>query len=491
MGAFIGRERELRELERMYGSEYTRTCAVYGRRRIGKTRLLREFCRGRRHVFLTAVGVTKEKTMEAFRAALSSSGVADADRVDSVIGLIDILRSMGTPDERTVVVIDEFPNLAAVYPEAPALFQILIDHDLDDRNLFLIICGSSISAMGSHLNDGDSPLFGRFINQMRIGPLSYREARLFHPGLSEEDMIRMYAIASGVPAYHQEMAGMSVDKAVETLFVRPNGLLRGEALNLLTMELKPWETYDAVLASIRGGRCDIAAISHASGVDRTTCRKAVDNLMLLGIIRRDIPYGMSRKQAYTISDGLVRFHYDVLTSGEASVQYDDSRNAFRALSGHIATFYGHRFEEVCREYVSSSYDCRRIGRWWGTVPETADGKPVLDVDGRVKTVDADVDIVAVVAEADHTDLLLGECKFTGKKTGMRELRMLISRGNAVRKGAENKRYIMFSRSGFTDDLLEFAEDDPDIRLELVDMAGLREWAESSPDAGHRWRRIAP
>ena len=476
MGEFIGRVREMEQLEELFASDYVCTCAVYGRRRTGKSRLLREFCKGKRHVYLTAMGINRERTLQGFRSALSAFPETDPEGIVDVQTFLDSLTRLSSA-ERTVVVIDEFPRLVDVCEEAPALLQVFVDHELERNNLFLILCGSSISAMGEHLNDGDAPLFRRFVAQMRLEPLPYGDARRFHESLSEEDRIRMYCIASGIPAYHEVMARRTVEGAIENAILSPVGVLREEVENLVARELKPKELYISILGSINGGKTDLKAISESSDVDRTTCLKALSNLELIGIVRRDSPYHNAKRFAYVISDGFVRFHYDVLSQGEMTLDISDSRSLYQALRGYIQTFYGSRFEDVCRQYIVSNNACRWVGRWWGTVPVVKDGKPVRDDDGRTVTEDADVDIVAEVSEGDHVDLLLCECKFTGRLSGMREFRLLEQRGEAIRKGGANKRYVMFSRSGFTPELEDFARDEPGVRLELVGMPELAAWAE--------------
>lgn len=466
----------MEQLEKLFGSEYVHTCAVYGRRRTGKSRLLREFCKGKRHVYLTALGINRDRTMGAFRTVLSEFPEIDPERIVDMRTFLEALTMLSSA-EKTIIVIDEFPNLAEVCEDAPAMLQVFVDRELERRNLFLILCGSSISAMGEHLNDGDAPLFRRFVAQMRLEPLPYRDARMFHEGLSEEDRIRMYCIASGIPAYHQVMAGRTVEEAIEETILSPAGVLREETESIVAMELKPKRLYDSILGSIAGGRTDLKSIVESSGVDRTTCLKTLGNLELIGMVRRDTPYGKSRRFAYVISDGFVRFRYDVMSQGEMTLQIPDGHGLYQALRGYIQTFYGNRFEDVCRQYIASEYACRWIGRWWGSVPQRRDGVIVKDEDGRVVTEDVDVDIVAEVIDGEHIDLMLCECKFTNKLTGVREFRILEQRGDAIRKGDANKRYVMFSRSGFTPDLEDLARETPGIRLELVGMPELEAWAE--------------
>ena len=130
MGEFIGRVREMEQLEDLFASEYVRTCAVYGRRRTGKSRLLKEFCKGKRHAYLTAMGINRERTFQGFRSVLSVFPEIDTEGIVDMQTFLDSLTRLSST-ERTVVIIDEFPRLVDVCGEAPALLQVFVDHELE------------------------------------------------------------------------------------------------------------------------------------------------------------------------------------------------------------------------------------------------------------------------------------------------------------------------------------------------------------------------
>ncbi len=179
--------------------------------------------------------------------------------------------------------------------------------------------------------------------------------------------------------------------------------------------MKPREMYDSVPVSIHNSGSDMRAIAESSNVDCIICARAVGNLVMLNIVRRDHAYRKPKKTIYTISNGIVRFYYDVMARGEAVLQSPDSCGLYRALAGYIGMFYEGRFEDLCKEYVAPNYPRRWIGRWWGAVPVTSGGTVVMDEDSRVQTEDADVNVVAKVINGDDVDLLLCEYKFTARR----------------------------------------------------------------------------
>lgn len=475
--AFIGRDRELESLNDLYSRQGATACAIYGRRRIGKTSLLTEFCKNKRSLYLTALGVTQETTMDDFGFDLKAFFNDDIKLPKNPHELVELLSTIDG-NEKTVVVLDEFPNLIKVFPETSAVFQKYIDHKMKQQNIMLVICGSSMSSMGHELNDARMPLFHRFPLQMKLQPLPYREARRMSPGLSEEDRIRIYCIASGIPLYHEMFGSMTPKDGIEKMFLGKTSWMVLEADNVVSMELNPPEVYSSILTSVRGG-ASLESIVNSTGISESSCWRALNNLITLGFVEKDVCFGKKRKTLYKIGEGFIGFRYDVLIRNENRIAMMDADRAYDDIKTQIDSFYDHRFGSICKEYVASTENCRSIGSWWGAVPVTTDGRIMKDEKGKVVTEDADIDIVAITTENGLDRILLGECKFTNKLTGIRELERLIQRGEVIREWPSNRRYIMFSRSGFTDSLRDYLEEHGDIDVKLVSMDDIKEWAESS------------
>lgn len=483
--AFIGRVEELNRLEQYYRTESIRTCAIMGRRRIGKTTLIDRFCEGKPNIRINLVGSEAESILDNMASDIAAvTGEArDAvrDRVRGFDGLIDFLSSLD-PVERTVVAIDELPDAIGLLSDVPAKLMRYVDGRLKEQNIFLIICGSSVSAMFRELNDGQRPLFQRFPVQMMLRPLSYSEARGFHPNLSEEDRMRAYAICSGVPLYHELMAGYdSIDEAVSQLFLGQVPPLYLEARNLLSMEVSPQATYNRVLTVMGRGASTLKVIAEKADVSQSRCREMLDVLQLIGYVERRSPYGTRTRQReskvlYTICDGFMDFHYTVLSGNEALLGMR-REDALRRIRGPLDTFYGRRFESICAQYVMSTESCRWCGRWWGRVPETDElGMPMRGPDGKVVTEDMDIDLVAEVYRGDMIAVIMGECKFSRRMCGMPEFLELQRCAEAAKLGGENIEYMMFSREGFRTDLRDFAEGRPDLRIRLVTLEDMADAA---------------
>ena len=474
---FIGRREELDRLNDYYQSKVVRTCAIYGRRRVGKTTLIDKFCEGKPSIRFNFMGTDKERMLDHAASVIAehigSSSTEVRNGLVDFEGIISFLESID-PDERTVVVMDEFPDIVAQFSDAPASLSRYIDARLKKQRVLLVICGSSISAMVRELNDGGKPLFQRFPVQMQIRPLEYREARLFHHGLPEEERIRMYAIASGIPLYHELMSEYDdAESAIKGLFMGKAPALRAEARSVLEIEVSPLSTYQRVLSVIGNGTHDFNDISQKSDLSATRCREVLETMEMLGMVERIRMY-RGKDVPWAIKDGFLSFHFTVLRGNEAILEMDPDK-AYPVMKERIESFYGPRFEDVCAEYIRDVEICEWCGKWRGKVAVKEDGRAVKDSDGRTVTVDSDIDVVARVIRGGLRLVLMCECKFTRRRSGRQELEELEDAGNRARKGGENIGFVLFSRSGFTSELMDMAETRSDLRLVSID--GIKEWAE--------------
>ncbi len=472
----IGRDAELRALEDLYSDSGLKTCAVYGRRRVGKTALLRRFCEGKPSLFLNAAGPDKGTILESLSHQISEHLDDDGFRLGSSEDLVAFLGSMQS-EETMVVVIDGFPGLVRHFPSFPPMLRTFIDTELNGRNMMLIVCGSTASGMADYLNDEDWALSDRFALRMRLEPLPYREARKLNPGLSEEDRMRIYAIASGIPLYHSMFGSDPPEAGIKRLFIGPAPWGELEADMIASADCRSSGKYEAVLGRIRGG-ATFTELMESTGLARPVCAQVLKELVLLGFVRRDVCFGMKKKSVYRIDDGLLAFRFDVLKKvhGEKLSRLD-ADEAYGLIKKDLDAFYDSRFERICAEYIQSTERCISIGSWWGSVPQMVAGTMKRDENGKAITDEGDLDIVAVIDDGLQR-LLIGECRFTDRPVGRNEVDLLKERADVIRERPADRRYIIFSRSGFSDYLRSRLEDYPDPDLKLVTMDDLEKWAEA-------------
>ena len=233
---FIGRENELSELERLYATDQFQMPVIYGRRRVGKSTLIRQFVRDKRAVVFTAAESTIEKNLQLFSQSIYAALLPQMKTLPafgSFEAAFDFLAEQSGA-ERLVVVIDEYPYLAMADRSISSRLQNYIDNQFGMGKMFLILCGSSMSFMENQVLGYQSPLYGRRTAQFKIMPFDYRTSALFVPSYNLEDKALVYAVTGGVPKYLELFdAGLSVHDNITRLFFNDSGYLYEEPSNLM------------------------------------------------------------------------------------------------------------------------------------------------------------------------------------------------------------------------------------------------------------------
>ena len=252
---FIGRERELSEFDALYRQDRFQLFVLYGRRRVGKTTFLREFCKDKPCIFYSAEQSNDKLNLEKFSARVFSHyGETDLEPFASwEKALLYIHRRQSA--ERLVLVFDEFPYLAAVSPSVLSVLQHLVDHTLKDGKLFIVLCGSYMGFMEKEVLSAKSPLFGRRTGQLHMKPFDYLTSAEFMPGFSNEEKLTLYGAAGGTAMYLGLVnRNKTLAENIEDMFLKPTGYLYEEPQLLLRQEVQEPGVYNAVIEAIAGGR---------------------------------------------------------------------------------------------------------------------------------------------------------------------------------------------------------------------------------------------
>jgi uncharacterized protein len=314
---FVGRDREIAFLEELHGSGKPELFVLYGRRRVGKTELLQQFCQSRRAVYFLAAQVRAKDNLAAFGRALAE-GLDDAlaqsvEFPDWTAALAFAAERAG--GERLVLVLDEFPYLCEASKGLPSEVQRFWDTRGKKSPLMLVLCGSQVSFMEREVLGERSPLFGRRTAQRRLEALEPRETLAFFPRWSVRDRLLAYAILGGMPAYLQrfdDRRPLLENVLRETL--RPEGYLFDEVQFLLRAELSNPATYNSILAAVAQGAEKVGEIALTVGVDSTTANKYLTVLRELRLVEREVPLTdpdplRSRRGTYRIADRFLAFHF--------------------------------------------------------------------------------------------------------------------------------------------------------------------------------------
>jgi AAA+ ATPase superfamily predicted ATPase len=314
---FLGRDRELSVLDELASSEKPELFVLYGRRRVGKTELLQQFCRSRRAVYFLAAQVREKDNLRAFREALTD-GIDDplaasVEFPDWTAALT--FAAERAKDERLVVVLDEFPYLCESTRGLPSQIQRFWDTRGKHSRLMLVLCGSQVSFMEREVLAERSPLFGRRTGQRRLEPLLPADTLPFFPRWSMHDRVLAYAILGGMPAYLRRFddARPLLDNVMREC-LRPEGYLFDEVQFLLRSELSNPATYNSILGAIARGSTKVGDIALDVGVDSTTANKYLTTLRELSLVEREVPLTdpdplRSRRGTYRFADRFLEFHF--------------------------------------------------------------------------------------------------------------------------------------------------------------------------------------
>ena len=449
---FVGRAEELEVLESIWSGRSTKTCAVYGRRRVGKTTLVDRFCQGKKHIRFSFINSTEEKNAALMDSAISRYKGTKPIGLSTFQQALDALSEIIVKED-IVLFMDELAYLFEQAPHAPSVLQHFIDHPLKNSNSMLIICSSAVSIIKKELEHEDRPLYGRFINRVHVKQLHYWQCERMHPEMTRYDALRTYMTIGGYPAYHEIIQNSSFEDMITKHFLGPNAPLAEEAQNMISLELSPLPTIEAILLDISQGTTDAKRIADKEGLSKTICGKYLKAMENLEIIDRLIPMANSDKKTkvYRIKDPLVGFWHMVLYRNLDIASSHNREAAYEAMDEEISAYLGHRFEDVCTDYIKRRFLCKKIGKWWGWTGEET----------------SDIDIVAEAVDGKEKYAILAECKFRNRKTGISALKELEERSRYV-KGYNNVKFKLFSGSGFTEELIEIAETRKDLELISLD-----------------------
>lgn len=325
---FLGRSRELDVLTELGASKRPELFVLYGRRRVGKTELLQQFCRGRRAVYFLAAQVREKDNLRAFRDALAE-GLNDPLAANVEFpdwGAALAFAGERARDERLVLVLDEFPYLCEATKGLPSIVQRFWDTRAKSSQLMLVLCGSQVSFMENEVLAETSPLFGRRTGQRRLEPLRPPDALRFFDAWPLKERVAGYAMLGGMPAYLRRFDPVrSLRENTLREVLRPEGYLFDEVNFLLRAELTSPATYNSILAAVARGSEKLGDVALTVGVDSPTANKYLTTLRDLQLVEREVPLTdpdplRSRRGTYRVADRFLAFHFRHVQPNAALIQ---------------------------------------------------------------------------------------------------------------------------------------------------------------------------
>jgi AAA+ ATPase superfamily predicted ATPase len=454
MTAFVNRTEELSHLHELYASDDAELAVIFGRRRLGKTALVKHSLKQRDDcVVYQAKQKTNVLQLQQFieTAADSYPGITRIrEDWEAVLGYL--------ADQDAVVVLDEFPYLVEQDESLPSVLQAMFDHELDDSAATFVLVGSSISMMEEAALLGNSPLYGRASLKLDIRQLPFDAAmEFFDDAYTPDEQMLTWGVFGGVPYYLEEISpDATLAENIQQTILSRHGTLQNEPDYVLRMELREPTRYFSILEAIAGGHTSRNEIAGATGIDYNPLSKYLNRLSRLRLVDQHVPITdqkeRSKRSRYRIRDSFFRFWFHFVYG--TSEQYDElGDNAYGVLvEPELADFVSRSFEELCCSALRalySDYTVRETGQWWYGEHE--------------------IDVVGLTAS---NTLILGECKFQQSPLGYDAFSKLQSHADELRwtpdDGNERiEQYALFSRSGFKPSVEETAAERDDLRLFTV------------------------
>ncbi|MEF8831689.1 MAG: ATP-binding protein, partial [Halobacteriales archaeon] len=366
-----------------------------------------------------------------------------------------LLEALG--EKNAVVVIDEFPFLIEEDESLPSRIQRVWDTELQETGMTLVLVGSSISVMENKVLSGSAPLYGRRTATIDLAPLSVVDARRFFPEYDPEAAITAWSIYGGTPYYLQTVdPDQPLGTNVQQEILSERGLLYSEPEFLLSTELRQPNTYFSILRALAHGRRTPNEIAGMAGVEPGSLSTYLQKLRRLRLVERHIPVTesptASKRGRYRIAAPLFRFWFRFVYGNQDRLRMlgDDAYEEF--VGPDLADYVSPLFERVCQQALPDRIDrqFRDVGQWWFREHE--------------------LDVLGLAADG----LVAGECKFTSRPVSEGVLAELERTASEVRwpEGPADGEplYVLFSRSGYTNDLEIAAKSRDDVRLfELPDL----------------------
>lgn len=450
---FINRKREMATLEKEYTREKS-FVVLYGRRRTGKTTLIKEFIKDKNAFYFFADKQNESLQISRFKKQLAEyfkDEFLKKIEINDWDTIFDYFINKIRDDEKFILVIDEFQYLCSVNKGFSSIFQRIYDEKMCHKNIMVILCGSLISMMYSEVLSYDSPLYGRRTAQIKLQPITFEYYKDFFENKSKKERIEFYSITDGIPKYILEF-----DKTesplwnIENNIFNKDNFLYSEPKFLLQEEINDLSRYFSILNSIASGNTKLSSICSNLELNSNGITPYITKLIDLDILEKEVPVTEnlenSKKGLYKIKDNYLKFWFSYVYPYQSYLEIENLTYPLDKIKNEFNLWVSKIYEELARETLFSNlqipFPIKKLGRWWNNNEE--------------------IDIVAL----GDKDIIFGECKWSNKKVGLSVLFSLKEKSKKVNWNNNSRKeyFILFSKEGFSEDLIALSQKDKTIIL---------------------------
>lgn len=473
---FIGREAELKFLQDKFDNENGQLVVLYGRRRVGKTETLREFCKGKQHVFYSCTQSTDKVQLSKFSKHILKEDIPAKQYISEFADWESVFRSvLDFPfgDKKKLLIIDEFPYMCKGNKSIPSVLQNLWDAELKDKNVMIVLCGSAMSFIEKELLAEKNPLYGRATGIYKMTEMGFYDAVKFFPNYSDKDKVLAYSILGGIPHYLRQFSPkLSLAENIKRNILTKGSVLYSEVDFLLHQELRETPIYNSIIEAVALGNTKLNDISQKSLVEDTAKTSVyLKNLIELGIVEREFSVDSKSKEkansnrgTYRLTDNFFRFWYAFGFTNFSQLEDGDVDGVYDyVIAPVLHEFASFTFEDVCKEFVREMqkknelpFRYSKMGRWTGKT--TVRDK---DAPKGVRVAETEIDILGIGKGG--KEYLVGECKFKNAPFDYSEYLDTVAKLTPLKEGAKFY-YALFSESGFDSKVVSEADNNDNITL---------------------------
>ncbi len=445
----INRERELRFIIDKFCDKGPQFLVLWGRRRVGKTYLLKEFCAQYPAIYFLATKSSKKDQLSQLSEAIAEFFnypllmIKPFSDWQEVFVYLKEKRS-----EKFALIIDEFPYLISTDPAITSIFQKGWDEYLADNNkIVLILNGSSMSMMENEVLGASSPLYGRRTGQWKLEPFNLMDMAGFFPEASLIRLVEVYSVIGGIPYYAQFFdPKSSIEENIKRKIIKKGEVLYEEVDFLLREEFKQPRSYFPILSAIASGSHKFGEIASKTGMDKSNLTKYLSILDQLHITYREVPVTekyphKSKKGLYFIRDPFINFWFRFV---RLNLRHLEMEKIDFVWGEKIAPEFDHYVSRHCEKIIMDvlekltgtlPFDYERLGRYW----------------------DKNVEIDIMALDNAEKNVLLGEIKWQRAPVGINTLKQLKQKSEKIKVLTDCLKYfLLISKSGFTHRLEEMA-----------------------------------
>ena len=442
---FYGRTRQLEQLRKEISADEQRTVLIYGRRRVGKSELVKQALKefGGKSIYYECKQVTEESNTQSICDILSEELGLPKLGYTSIEELADYMFKLAR-DEKMVFVLDEYPYLRENVKGLDSIMQTLVDKYKESSKLTLIILGSYVEVMKSLL-DKSNPLYGRVDLSIDLKQMDYYEASLFYPSMNEEDKVRIYSVFGGIPYYNRLIDDKkAVKENIIDLIASEGSRLENEVSMYLSAEISKIVNANEVFEALSRGFSRYSDILSQSNVSSgPTLADVLDKLIRMEVVEKRAPINdenNKKKTGYYICDNLSLFYFRYIFKYLSQMKIMDPNVFYEKYieNDFEEQYVPRKFEEICRQYLirqnkSGKIDpvIEKIGKYYFDNPD--------------KHSNGEFDVVTL----DEKGYIFYEVKFRKRKISKEVVDKEIKQVKET--GLNCYRYVFFSRAGFNCD----------------------------------------